>query len=333
MLKATKQFLLVLALVATLCVIAILVAGISQLAEAASAYDARLGPIVAWSLTIAFLLLLLWPLVLFLRFPKALVPPDDPAERPAYLAALKSRLRANPLLKGRALETDGDLREALELLGRRADEATEEAATRVFLGTAMLQNGRLDALVVLAMQLDLVWKIAALYHQSPSPRQMGYLYANVGATAFLASEIEEIDFAEMVQPLVYSSLSGIPGAMAFSSILVNSLSTGAANAFLTLRVGAVARLYCEATTAPVRGAVRRSAIASAAKHLGRIMQRNVTAVVSAFAGAAKKAAGTGISKVADGARSVRDSIVNWIKPEAPDPDDGTPPAGSDPTPA
>jgi hypothetical protein len=122
------------------------------------------------------------------------------------------------------------------------------------------------------MQLDLVWKIAAIYHQSPSPRQMGYLYANVGATAFLASEIEEIDFAEMVQPLVYSSLSGIPGAIAFSSILVNSLSTGAANAFLTLRVGAVARLYCEATTSPVRGAVRRSAIASAAKHLGRILR-------------------------------------------------------------
>jgi hypothetical protein len=333
MLKATKQFLLVLALVATLCVVAILVAGISQLAEAASAYDARLGPIVAWSLTILFLLLLLWPLVLFLRFPKPLIPPDDPAEQPAYLAALTSRLRTNPLLKGRPLETDDDLGAALEFLARRADEVTEEAATRVFLGTALLQNGRLDALVVLAMQLDLVWKIAAIYHQSPSPRQMGYLYANVGATAFLASEIEEIDFAEMVQPLVYSSLSGIPGAMAFSSILVNSLSTGAANAFLTLRVGAVARLYCEATTSPVRGAVRRSAIASAAKHLGRILQRNVTAIISAFADTARKAAGSGMSKVTDSARSVRDSFISWLRPGTTDPGDRGPSGGSDPKPA
>jgi len=333
MLKATRQFLLVLALVATLCVIALLVAGILELSAAAAVHDARFGQAVLWTLSGLFALLFLWPLVLFARFPAPLIPPDDPAQQPEYIAALKARLRKNPLLRGQPLESDEDLVAALAVLSRRADEVTEEAATRVFLGTALLQNGRLDGLVVLAMQLDLVWKIAAIFHQSPSPRQMGYLYANVGATAFLATEIEEIDFAEMVQPLVYSSLSGIPGAMAFSSILVNSLSSGAANAFLTLRVGAVARLYCEATTSPVRGAVRRSAIASAAKHLGRILQRNVTAIMSGMAGTARKAAGSGMTRVADGARSVRDSLMSWLKAETDDPGDGTPPEGSDPSPA
>jgi len=82
--------------------------------------------------------------------------------------------------------------------------------------------------------------------QRPSPRELVRLYANVGGTAFVASGLESLDLGEMVAPLAVSVVpalkSGIPGLSGISALLVKCVSTGAANAFLTLRVGEVARL-------------------------------------------------------------------------------------------
>jgi len=56
---------------------------------------------------------------------------------------------------------------------------------------------------------------------------------------------------------------GIPGLQGISTLLVNSMANGAANAFLTLRVGLLAKAYCEALTMPSPKAVRQSTTARA----------------------------------------------------------------------
>ena len=74
---------------------------------------------------------------------------------------------------------------------RRPTAIVREAASGVFLATAVSQSGRLDGLLVLAAQSRMVWRVAHLYHQRPTLRDIAHLYANVAGTAFVAGELQE----------------------------------------------------------------------------------------------------------------------------------------------
>jgi hypothetical protein len=64
----------------------------------------------------------------------------------------------------------------------------------------------------------------------------------------------------------------IPGFQVMTSIMVNSLLSGSANAFLTLRVGIIAKDYCGSLVAQPRTQVRRDATAEAARLLSGIVK-------------------------------------------------------------
>ena len=245
---------------------------LANLAQLAAFVDRALPGaerIVFWGLLLIFAVLLVAPLVLYFRLPKALVPPEDDTEEALarYRAAVITQLRQNPLLTGIRIETDEELAAAFASLGKAAEQVVKETASAVFVSTAVMQNGRLDGLLVLAGQLRMLWRIASIYYQRPSPRQTLYLYSNVGANVLIADNIQDIDFAELATPIVVSVFpsmkGGIPGLQGISTLLVNSLANGAANAFLTLRVGLLAKAYCEALTMPSSKAVRQSTTAKA----------------------------------------------------------------------
>ncbi len=85
------------------------------------------------------------------------------------------------------------------------------------------------------------------------------------ATAFVAGELDDLELHQMIQPVVTASLGtmggAIPGFQVFTTIAVNSLMSGSANAFLTLRVGMITKAYCGSLVARPRSSVRRSATA------------------------------------------------------------------------
>ncbi len=224
---------------------------------------------VFWCMVVVFSGLLLTPLYIYFRLPKPPVPPSDGAPKAvaAFQNDLRERLQGNPLLSGMALETNDEIPAALSKLGSEAGIVIKNTASTVFVSTAVMQNGRLDGLFVLAGQLRMVWRIASIYYQRPSPRQMLYLYSNVGANVLIAESIQEIDFSEIATPVVaaiFPSLKGgIPGLQGVASLLVNSLANGAANAFLTLRVGLIAKTYCEALSLPSQNSVRKSTTSEA----------------------------------------------------------------------
>ena len=102
---------------------------------------------------------------------------------------------------------------------------------------------------------------------------------------------DDLDLAEQVQPLVSgvlgSAAGAVPGLHAASALFVNSVVNGTANAFLTLRVGIIAKRYCGALVLPEPRAVRRFAVSQAAQMLGAIPVRSRPAGLSrASAGAA-----------------------------------------------
>src|SRR6202008_384859 len=192
----------------------------------------------------------------------------------------------------------------------QANLVLSRTASTVFLSTALMQNGRLDGLIVLFTQIQMVGRIARIYVQRPSPRELLRLYANVCGTAFIASGLESLDLGEMVAPLATSMVpalkGGIPGLSGISALLVKCVSNGAANAFLTLRVGEVARRYCELTSSCSPELIRKSATAEAVQHLGRIVRENGALVVKKiWASTGRALIDSGVSKAEDIATATR----------------------------
>jgi uncharacterized protein (DUF697 family) len=275
----------------------------AQFVQLASTIHPGLGTATAWTLVAIYTAALGVPLVLFIRLPTALVPPSsaDSPEFASHLKMLGQRLTTSPHLAGRDLSDRSRVEEALAELGDRADLIVREAATTVFLATAVSQGGRLDSLLVLATQSRMVWRIAHLYGQRPSPRELARLYANVAGTVFLAGELNDLDLGDQVEPILTSAIgslgASVPGFQVAGTILANCVLSGSANAFLTLRVGMVAKRSCGATVLEPKAALRRAATLEASKHLGKIVSEGTAKLTSAI----WKASVTKVGDVMNGA--------------------------------
>jgi hypothetical protein len=285
--------------------VVILVNQTAQLVMLAGNVAPWLGRTVFWTLITLYTFCVAVPLYLILRMPKPLRPPasaEDP-EFPAHVERLRGRLATNPHLRGQALATQEDLEGSLRTLDAVAEARTRDAASQVFVTTAISQNGSLDAFLVLAAQSKLVLEIARTYYQRPTLRDLAFLYSNVAATAFIAAELEDLDLAEQVQPIVgaaFGSAAGaIPGFGAATTLFINSVTTGAANAFLTLRVGVITQEYCRATVLPARRVVRRIAVLKATQMLGAITLSGTKRVAGAIGAGSKSAIGDAFESLGD----------------------------------
>ena len=286
--KTLKKVVLFTSFLVLLLFILFVINQTAQVVQLAEKVTPSLGNLVFWSLLITYAVLVLVPVFLFLSLPKSLTPPksEDVPEFRAYLAALKKRLASNSHLKGLEFSSRQQVEEALTILGKKSDEIIQQTASTVFISTAISQSGRLDAFLVLSAQSRMVSRIARLYYQRPTLRDLIQLYANVAGTAFLASEFEDIDISEQVEPILSSTLGAlavtIPGVQLAASILVNSVLTGTANAFLTLRMGIIARRYCGSLIIAEKRTLRRAASAEAAKLLGSIVRQGTTKLSKAL---------------------------------------------------
>ena len=260
---------------------------VAQVVALADKASPVFGTVLLWTLVAIFALLVLWPIVTYLRLPPPLRPPatDAGPEFEDHLAALRVRLHKNPYVEG-SPQTREEIETALHTLGSHADAAAKEVAGQVFLSTAISQSGRLDAFVVLGANIRLVLRIARIYVQRPTLRDMTYLYANVAGTAFIAGEIDDMDISEQMEPIVASTMGGLAGAVpglgAAANILTASVLSGAANAYLALRIGHIARQYSGSLVIADKRKVRRSASASAAASLASIVGSGSSRLVKAM---------------------------------------------------
>jgi|SRR5579864_282182 len=277
------------AILVTVCAVSLIVAGVTSLISLADRIYPIAGNVVFWVIVLAAAGATFYFAIAYARLPRALIPPEETSgpKHDAYLEALRSRLLANPRIRGKSISTIEQIEGAIGVLSVEADSVVRRTASTVFLSTALMQNGRLDALILLFTQIQMVTRVARVYLQRPSPRELLRLYLNVAGTAFVASSLESLDIGAMLAPIVTSVVPAIkgdianriPGIGGISTLLVKCVSNGAANAFLTLRVGEVARGYCELTSRTSPDLIRTSATAAAVQHLGRIVRENGTLVV------------------------------------------------------
>ena len=290
-----------------------------QFAQFARSLHPVAGDVVSIGLVVLAGASVITPIVIIVRLPQALVPPveSDRAAVEVYQSRLRQRLSTNSNLSANPIDLSGEtgLKAALQLLDARADQLAKQAASTTFVSTAISQNGRLDAMMVLATQTRLVWQIAQLYQQRPHWRELLNLYSKVAVTALLVSEIEDLDISEQIEPIVASVLgSGIVGAVPgvgtiAVNILTNSLIEGTANAFLTLRIGSVTRQYCGALTQLDKRLVRRSATVAAAALLGAIVRESAGVVSKAILKAAGEVGTRSAAAAKDGLANRLQKIV------------------------
>lgn len=317
--KHVTRFLLGLAIVLVAYAALALVATFSQLADAADRMFAGAGTPVFWGLAASFAGLIAWPLVVYWRLPRMRVPPDDESE-PAYSEHIKwltAHLSRHPDAPIQLLALRHDLDGAMALLDQETHRLVKQTAGGVFVSTALIQNGRLDGLLMLGMQLKLVWQLAALYGLRPTPRQLVYLYGNVAGTLLLASQLDDIDFAELASPIVASVAPSIaaaaPGMQGIGHLLVNSMASGAANAFLTLRVGLIAKAYCAPKVRPVKQELRTQATREALSMLGIITKEQGTRVAQGVWRGLKTGATQTIQTVTKGSQEMAQQATDAVR--------------------
>jgi hypothetical protein len=318
--SSARKIIVVLAVLVTVCLLSLVIAGVTSLISLAERIHPVAGTIVFWTVCLAAGFFALYCVIAYAKLPAALVAPEEESgpKYDAYLQALRVRLAVNPRTRGRPLATEEEIESAVGHLSAEADSIVRSTASTVFLSTALMQNGRLDGLIVLFTQIQMVGRIARIYVQRPSPRELVRLYANVAGTAFVASGLESLELGEMVAPLAFSVVpalkGGIPGLSGISALLVRCISNGAANAFLTLRVGEVARRYCELTSRCPPDLIRKSATAAAVQHLGRIVRENGALVVrKIWESTGRALIDSGVSKVEDIAGATR-TLFGRISP-------------------
>jgi hypothetical protein len=245
----------------------------------ARSVDPRLGHAVLWLLIATYAICLGVPVVTFFRLRPPLVPPPFDAGSDvldAHLARVASRLSAHRLVARPVEATAVALDTALRPLDEAAEHEIRKEASLVFFSTAVSQSGRLDALFVLVVQSRLIWKVARVYWQRPTARELLFLYANVSASVFAAESLEDVDMAEVLEPVVPAVVeaAGLGATVVLApvaTVLADATFQGTVNALLTLRVGCIARRYCRGLPVPDRRAVRRAASREAAAMLPKLI--------------------------------------------------------------
>lgn len=290
----------------------------------AAAVHPVFGQVTLWALITLTVLIVGLPFYIFVRLPKALDPDEAHENLEAYQEKLVKRLSRNKLLVQSDLApgTVADLKPAITYLDEQADEEIKRIAGTVFLTTAISQNGKLDALTVLATQSKMVWKIAHIYYQRPTIKDMARLYSNVAMSTFLASEIEDLDISEQFQPVLQAMMrntagKSLPVLGSTANLVMDSLLEGTTNAFLALRVGIIAKKYCGSTEGYDHKRVKRRAYIEASEMLGKIVIQSSGKVISSVLQATKNAGvetfKSGVESVRNAGEKVKDSIVSASK--------------------
>ena len=247
-----------------------------------------------------------------------------PEERQRLMRELTARLRENPHVRDIAPAASLDPADpayaeaCLAVLRRKSDEEIRNTAERIFLATALAQNGRIDAIIVFASLCRLVWRISGIYNQRPHPGEILALYWAVITTTFIAFSFEELDlsteitigFGKAFHAMAPATMTGgIPFMGAALQKFTSSAIDGAANGFLALRAGIITRnayMYMlEGREQPSRASVYTEASGILLGMSGRLIEQITKSIGGSLWGLTKAAQ----NKTAQAGQSLADGAM------------------------
>ncbi len=146
---------------------------------------------------------------------------------------LKASYKDKELLPGAIKKTfEGSIRQ-------NVDATITHNAKTVLVTTAISQNGNLDMLSVIFMNIRMIRDIVKQCGFRPSYVHLAKLSVRVAAIAMIAENLENVDIREALPSKATEAIRDIP----FVRTASNSIFQGISNGMLTARIGIVTRKY------------------------------------------------------------------------------------------
>jgi len=137
-------------------------------------------------------------------------------------------------------------------------------AKTVMISTAISQNGRLDFITVIVVNIQMIKELVVMCGFRPSYRNLAKLIVNVFTTALIAEGLENVNISDILPQSTMQMLGEIP----LIKPMISSVVEGISNALLTLRIGIVTRKYLfDDAEDLTKEKIRFGALVEAAKHL------------------------------------------------------------------
>ncbi len=160
------------------------------------------------------------------------------------------RFRKNRLLKAKGIDiqilepTREDYNRVLKVLNKESEKIRRKYVSQVFYRTGIVQNGFLDALIILSSSVAMVKDIFILYNGRVSNRDVWRIGKQVYYSMLVGgSEAAEYATEEVFSKFASDSLKSIP----FLDKILASMADGLINAALITRVALITENYCTKT--------------------------------------------------------------------------------------
>ncbi|MBN3490655.1 DUF697 domain-containing protein [Acholeplasma equirhinis] len=172
---------------------------------------------------------------------------------------------------------------------KKMNAKIREHAKTVMISTAISQNGRLDFITVIVVNVRMIKDLVVMCGFRPSYRNLAKLVVNVFTTALIAEGLENIKIQDVLPQSTMNMLGEIP----LIKPVMSSVVEGISNALLTLRIGIVTRKYLfDDAEDLTKEKIRFGALLEAAKHLPMVIADGLmifpNAVFNMFKPKAKK---------------------------------------------
>lgn len=146
-------------------------------------------------------------------------------------------------------------------------------AKTVLVSTAVSQNGKLDMMTVVAVNLKMIKELVLKCGFRPSYPKLGKLAARVFSTALIADGLENLEIEDILPASSTNFLAEIP----ILKPIMSSVVQGISNALLTIRIGVVTRKYLFADAGAVtKKDIRSQAFKEAVKILPIVVKDSIT---------------------------------------------------------
>lgn len=201
----------------------------------------------------------------------------EPSELNRYISRMKLTQEEKELYAQAETPLDG-VKNVLIYRDNEANKVVRQAALNVFIVTGISQNGSLDIITALGINLQMINRVVNLRHSRPTLTQLFELYVVIISSALIISItdniLDEIDTSE-----IFGSVAG-----GIAKTLISSSINGAMNAYLTLRIGKMTMRYLEMGSKRFkqeRKKIRREARKSAIKEVPLIAKQGLESIAGA----------------------------------------------------
>jgi len=186
-----------------------------------------------------------------------------------------------------ALQSSENINEIREELTRVFNSSIKKDINRiiarnaktVLISTAICQNGKLDMLTVLTMNIKMIKEIVLKCGFRPGYVKLGKLSVNVITTALIAESLEGLDFNDLFPQTTANFFAEVPLIKPIASSFLNGIS----NALLTIRIGIITRKYLFSDGKLTKQQIRISAIKESLQMLPGIIKDVMTFIPSKIA--------------------------------------------------